>query len=604
MSYPTPEYLLGPQPEDVGVVANRVVIRSKLDEETIRREYNDVRILTHDQTTRRWCNIMGEYFQPAFDWAVNQITELSNVGFDLTHSEGRANSRAVTSNMMINLNDIFNAEYQGPELARFYQKKAAKGVVYLANKSVQRNSINTIIDRSVTSPVEEHEFPNERTPFPDEPPRDPSPEGMTSQAEPWTLLLLSARTGNVVTRLYMQYVWQKEQPTVSDVDIRSLREECKSAMSHLDDWMRYIYVDYSAFNWPFYSDATLRTQFAEFAKDERTSSMYVYVEDRDPEAQGETLFPLWILHAGAIKDEPKQEGDGEQGNTGEHIVHDETCDRNIIFSLPSTSSYPTPIVNEPFPKFYAQQSLLALLKKDSGLSKPQDHSIKTILSNLEPTQSKVPDHNDRDTSRYGIPLQPSGDCGIPSKALREPMAMERKPGSRETKLTQRTEIEERNRIMRETFFALATPLNLILLGTLVLFIYFRLQPASTPTLPSGPAPIVFRTFTPRTLLPNNGTENQPVYLAVRGKVYDVTSGRNFYGPGGPYENFAGRDATRGLACQSFDEEMLTKNLDGPLDDCSDLTEEQLDNLKGWIERFDEKYLVVGKLIAFRKTDFH
>lgn len=80
----------------------------------------------------------------------------------------------------------------------------------------------------------------------------------------------------------------------------------------------------------------------------------------------------------------------------------------------------------------------------------------------------------------------------------------------------------------------------------------------------------------------------PVYLAVRGKVYDVTAGRNFYGPGGPYENFAGRDATRGLACQSFDEEMLTKDLDGPLDPCEDLTAEQRENLQGWIERFDEK----------------
>ena len=107
---------------------------------------------------------------------------------------------------------------------------------------------------------------------------------------------------------------------------------------------------------------------------------------------------------------------------------------------------------------------------------------------------------------------------------------------------------------------------------------------------------------------------------MRGKVYDVTPGRNFYGPGGPYENFAGRDATRGLACQSFDEEMLTKNLDGPLDKCDDLGADQLENLNGWIERFDEKvsptirekggtanvlqYLIVGKLVAFHMTSFH
>lgn len=67
--------------------------------------------------------------------------------------------------------------------------------------------------------------------------------------------------------------------------------------------------------------------------------------------------------------------------------------------------------------------------------------------------------------------------------------------------------------------------------------------------------------------------------------------------GGPYENFAGRDASRGLAHQSFDVEMLTKDLKGPLDDLKDLNEEQLENLQSWEERFLEKYLVVGKLVA-------
>jgi len=170
------------------------------------------------------------------------------------------------------------------------------------------------------------------------------------------------------------------------------------------------------------------------------------------------------------------------------------------------------------------------------------------------------------------------------------------------------EIEEHNKMMRETFYAITTPLLTPLNITILLFIatllYLRLRPSAPASLPQGPQPIVFQTFTPRTLLKNNGQQNAPVYLAVKGKVYDVTSGRNFYGPGGPYENFAGRDATRGLACQSFDEEMLTKNLDGPLDPCEDLSDEQLDNLNGWIERFDEKYLIVGKLVPFRKTDFH
>ena len=139
-----------------------------------------------------------------------------------------------------------------------------------------------------------------------------------------------------------------------------------------------------------------------------------------------------------------------------------------------------------------------------------------------------------------------------------------------------------------TVATVATPINFVLLALLLLLAYYRLRPAAPVALPKGPPPVVFQTYTPRTLLKNNGENGKPVYLAVRGKVYDVSPGKNFYGPGGPYENFAGRDATRGLAYQSFDEDVLTKDLDGPLDDCKDLNKDQTENLNGWIERFDEK----------------
>ncbi|KAI9794966.1 MAG: hypothetical protein M1835_006190 [Candelina submexicana] len=145
--------------------------------------------------------------------------------------------------------------------------------------------------------------------------------------------------------------------------------------------------------------------------------------------------------------------------------------------------------------------------------------------------------------------------------------------------------------------SIASPINLVLLSLLILIAYLRLRPRPPPTLPKGPAPTVFQIFTPPTLLPFNGKDNSPVYLAVRGQVFDVTPGKNFYGPSGPYANFAGRDASRGLACGSFDEDMLTKNLEGPLDTLEDLGEEELDTLNGWEERFKEKYLVVGELKA-------
>ncbi|GAB1744562.1 hypothetical protein NU219Hw_g1965t1 [Hortaea werneckii] len=144
-----------------------------------------------------------------------------------------------------------------------------------------------------------------------------------------------------------------------------------------------------------------------------------------------------------------------------------------------------------------------------------------------------------------------------------------------------------------------TPINLILFSLFLIILYLRLRPSkpAAATLPVAPPPTVFKTFTPPTLLPYNGTGNMPVYLAVRGRIFDVTPGKNFYGPGGPYQNFAGRDASRGLACGSFDAEMLTEDLEGPLDKLEDLGGEEMEALRGWEERFTEKYLVVGKLVA-------
>jgi membrane-associated progesterone receptor component len=142
-----------------------------------------------------------------------------------------------------------------------------------------------------------------------------------------------------------------------------------------------------------------------------------------------------------------------------------------------------------------------------------------------------------------------------------------------------------------------TPINLILLSLCVLIAYYQFRPRPKAVLQKPPPPTVFQTFTPRTLLPKNGTKGEPVYLSVRGKVFDVTSGRQFYGPGGPYSNFAGRDASKGLAHGSFDEDMLTKDLGGPLDTLEDLDAEQRETLQGWEDRFLEKYLVVGRLVA-------
>ncbi|KAH7106118.1 cytochrome b5 [Auriculariales sp. MPI-PUGE-AT-0066] len=110
-----------------------------------------------------------------------------------------------------------------------------------------------------------------------------------------------------------------------------------------------------------------------------------------------------------------------------------------------------------------------------------------------------------------------------------------------------------------------------------------------------PPTIVFTTYTPKSLEVHNGVNGARILLAIKGAVFDVTNGGSFYGPGGMYGNFAGRDASRGMAKQSFDEEMLTP-IDQPLDKLEDLTPSEIDNMNGWLEFFHGKYIYCGELV--------
>lgn len=45
-----------------------------------------------------------------------------------------------------------------------------------------------------------------------------------------------------------------------------------------------------------------------------------------------------------------------------------------------------------------------------------------------------------------------------------------------------------------------------------------------------PPTVLYKVYTPKTLEPFNGRDGGRILLAINGTVFDVTAGRNFYGP--------------------------------------------------------------------------
>lgn len=80
----------------------------------------------------------------------------------------------------------------------------------------------------------------------------------------------------------------------------------------------------------------------------------------------------------------------------------------------------------------------------------------------------------------------------------------------------------------------------------------------------------------------------PILMAVKGDVFNVWKGRNFYGPGAEYHIMAGRDATRFLAKNRLEEESEVEKR-------VELNVAERANLEAWYWTIKNKYQRVGSL---------
>jgi len=111
-------------------------------------------------------------------------------------------------------------------------------------------------------------------------------------------------------------------------------------------------------------------------------------------------------------------------------------------------------------------------------------------------------------------------------------------------------------------------------------------------LPRKPAYVkpVPRPYTLEQLAEHKGMSgDKSIWIAVQGNIFDVSAKSGFYGPGGGYHIFAGRDATRALALTSLD----VKDVDNA--SISDLTD--LSTLNEWVASYKSKYDIIGWLAS-------
>ncbi|CCW65473.1 unnamed protein product [Phytomonas sp. EM1] len=131
-------------------------------------------------------------------------------------------------------------------------------------------------------------------------------------------------------------------------------------------------------------------------------------------------------------------------------------------------------------------------------------------------------------------------------------------------------------------------LNLYIASVLgiVIILLVRLILRSRERLVEEPDKILFipRAYTVEELAEYDGIRKPYAFVGVKGIIYNVAL--EWYGPGSPYNDFAGRDSSRALG--KFKVDRTEANTDW-----TRLLPKHMKSLNEWEEKFRAKYPVVG-----------
>jgi len=168
----------------------------------------------------------------------------------------------------------------------------------------------------------------------------------------------------------------------------------------------------------------------------------------------------------------------------------------------------------------------------------------------------------------------------------------------ETEAPEQTFFETLTSLLEDLYFEISSsPINIALLIAILVLVYKIFKGRGDDDDGNGPKPdpplpkMKKQDMTLQELRKYDGIQGDGrVLCAINGRVFDVTKGKRFYGPGGPYSSFAGHDASRALAMFQTD---LVKE---EYDDLSDLDNSQMESIREWDAQLAEKYDVVGRLL--------